>query len=292
MCIKVLTLAILVTTVAVAQSVPPQVQIAPRDPQGNYVVRWTDQRGVRRELLFMPGNKISPRIHVVVRGAAASGYVYRYTIANEKAARHKIHSCAIELAMPAQIMSTPVAWEPLQPSRIAPRAGWYRTGFVNDVPEGIAAGASEAGFEISSSNLPGVTEFKCRGNVSSTVLPDDLPVEVERRLETLPVDEVVVIRAIGPILEKDQASTAVLVRRIVRSYRVAIAASRLPNAAALVRALDVMTERADGPAGELRTAVTAVSGLLTDSSDPWARQLAAGLRECLTYLLNRLTSPR
>ena len=290
MSVQVLGLTITLTLSAIAQSVS-QVEIKPRDPQGNYVVRWRDERGVRRELLFMPGNKISPRIDVVVQGTAGSGYVYEFRIANEKSARHKIYSCAIELMMPARIAGHPIGWEPLQPSSIAPRAGWYKTGFVNDVPEGIAAGSSERGFRITTPNLPGVTDFKCRGNVDSSGLPPDLPVEVEQQLEKLPVDEVVVVRTIGPVIEKEQESIPVLVRQIVRNYRVAIASSRLSNASAIVAALDQAREKAAGPPGELRSALARVRELITDSPDPWAMQLAAGLRECVTYALARLSQP-
>src|SRR5687768_15768705 len=246
---------------AVTAAAPPPVQqstIPKPDERGNYLFRWTDENGAAREYLLILPDRIAPRITVTLRRSDAGGYVYRYAIANEKSAQRRIPSCHVQVTMPTQIGGTPPGWEPLQPSGIAPRAGWFKVGFVDraeGVPDGVVPGTAVVGFELASMNLPGVTEFTCHGDMNG--LPPHLPPAIARQARSLlTVDEELRVRAIGPVvMNSKETNVRELARRILRAYRPALESIQLPNAVAVSQALDRVDVDADRSLRELRTSL-------------------------------------
>src|SRR5687768_14856349 len=270
---------------AVTAAAPPPVQqstIPKPDERGNYLFRWTDENGAAREYLLILPDRIAPRISVALRRSDAGGYVYRYAIANEKSAQRRISSCMVEVTMPTQVVGTPPGWERGQPSGIAPRAQWYKLGFVDraeGIPDGLAPGTAVVGFELASMNLPGVTEFTCHGDMNG--LPPDLQPSITQQVESLlTVDDELKVRAIGPVIvNSDTPTVRELTRRILRAYRPALDSMQLPRSAAVVRAVNQVEVDADRSLREVRESLTALRDLLLEEpASPWGRQVVGGLR--------------
>ena len=272
-----------------------QATIPNPDERGNYLFRWTDENGDAREYLLILPDKISPQIKVTLRRSDDGGYVYRYAIANAKSAQRRLQSCYVDVTMPTRIVGTPPGWEGLRPGAVAPRAAWFKVGFVDRVqgiPDGITPGTAVAGFELASTNLPGVTEFTCHGDFNR--LPSYLPRAVARQVRSLlMVDDELRVRAIGPIVTNSSASDIrEVVRRILRTYRPALESIRLSNAIAVRQALDQVGVDADRSLRELRASLTTLRDLLGEPASPWGRQIVGGLKECIAYVLTKLPPPR
>jgi hypothetical protein len=287
-------LSVLLTGNASALQPAGQAAIPAADERGNYLFRWTDEQGAARQYLLVLPDMIAPRISVTLRRSDAVGFVYRYAIANEKSAQRRVSSCMVDVMMPARVVATPAGWESGQPSGIAPRAQWFKVGFVDRVlgiPDGLPPGTAVVGFELASVNLPGVTEFRCHGDMNG--LPPDLPPSITQRVESLlTVDDELKVRAIGPvIINSDTPTVRELTRRILRAYRSALESIQLPKSAAVVRALNQVDADVDRSLRELRASLTALRDLLEEPASPWGRQVVGGLRECIAHVLTRLELP-
>jgi hypothetical protein len=160
---------------------------------------------------------------------------------------------------------------------------------VNGEPDGLAAGESRDGFEVISVNLPGVTTFRCRGNLASSPLPHDLPAAIEDTIVNLPQSSPGVGQTIGPAIERPDDPVPVLLRRVVRNFRLAIRSSGLPDARAAVEALDRVGEAADANSATVRMRLDALSALLPQNPvDRWTRELVGALRQCIAFVSARL----
>ena len=287
------TLALMSTSSAIG--VGDQVDRAPApDQSGNYLFRWKDSGGSDREFLFVPGGKIAPQIGVTVSRQDGVSFLYRYLIANGRTAVEKLANCYVDVAMPARIINTPAGWESGQPSEIAPRAGWFMLRFTDGVPNGAPPGSEVDGFEIASVNLPGATEFTCWGDGLPHRLPDDLPTSIVEQLDTVPGSREVVVRSIGPVIPRPDDPIPTLLRRVIRNYRQPLAASAHQSRKSLVAALDQLGDALT--AGDRNRLLSTLTGLADqlgqNTEDPWGRQLAKGLYECITYVFTRLEQTR
>jgi hypothetical protein len=256
------------------------------DANGDYHWRWTDASGTDRTWTLVPENKISPLLGVAVSRSGDGSYLYAYDIRNGESAAQGIHRCFIELAVPTRVHATPPGWVVAGPSDFAPRVGWALAFGDDGQKRGIAPGSAVAGFEVSSALLPGVTTFWCTSNAEPSPWPDDLPTSILEQVERLPALLEVKGQTIGPILASPDGAFETLVPRLIRNYRRALQTSQLTDRAILVDELDKLASaRGEGAQLILKRLV---GRLAYRGPDPWSKQLAEALAQCLREMSARI----
>ena len=262
---------------------------AERDANGDYRFRWLDVAGKPQEFVFVPADKILPRVTSQV-STLARQYVYEYAIRNEASAEQKISLCFADITLPTKIDRTPAGWRAMHPTDVIPRVAWASNILVGNSRAGIERGNEVNGFRVVSTNLPGVTEFACFSDADPTPVPGDLPSFVLSELAQLPLNnDGVRVPIIGPVISL-QGSPSVLATSIAQHYWPAIASSAHPNKDAIVGALAELIQVASvGDRRDLPGAVDAVNRALANRPlDRWALELSEGLSTCLSYLSARL----
>jgi hypothetical protein len=261
------------------------------DDAGNYHWVYVDALGERKEFMFTPSSKIEPHIRTDVTSSGDRDFRYNYIISNGPSASQKLYRCLVDVELPTAVTATPAGWEPpSQPNDIVPRLLWYMRRVTPAERAGISAGSEVSGFQLQSSTLPGVVEFRCTGNVESPQYPSDLPQEINDQVGGLLGTDFVKVSALGPAIAGLDDPAPTLVRRIVRAYRQPLQASALSEKALLVKTLD----EAIGPTVkddyQLRRVLLRFLELvsLQKDSDPWARDLLKGLEIAVGYVAARL----
>jgi len=259
------------------------------DANGNY--RWTyvDSNGKERQFTFFPATRIAPTVRTAV--AEIDGITtFTYTIGNGASAMQRLRGCIVEVSLPTKAVATPKGWEPARdPTRVVPRVGWFVLGASGPEQTGIRAGSEASGFQISSPALPGVVEFRCRGQVQRAEEPDDLPEGIQEQLGQLAGLDYLAVPAMGPIVPIGDGSVFALVSRIVRNYRRPLQASNVVDKVAVVQALDALLTKAPKDNETLREGIRAAMGLVArPQDDAWSSELSRGLQLALDRALRRL----
>lgn len=279
-----------------AGSMAAQDPVVPTpDEGGDYRFRWTEPDGTAREFVLVPAGKIKPRASVDISPYYDGRYLYSYRLGNGADAKQRLYSCQMEVRLPTSIEFTPYGWEGLRPLSVAPRLSWYmtRSGTIDGGKDGIPPGSEATGFQLSSENLPGVSEFVCLSNQELTPVDENiLPEWLLKQLELIPpsvVDEARV-HAIGPFIVVRDQGAGDLARAVAALYGEAFASSKHPRGSAVRMELGLASRTAQqADASQLVAALMRLQQLLAEPvEDSWARELTKGLNVCISHLLAKL----
>ena len=269
------------------------------DANGDYRFRWVDADGTPHELVLVPAGKIKPVVDVAITPYFDGRYLYAYTIRNDAGARQRLHGCVLNVRMPTLTEATPFGWRSGTPTNVVPRVGlWILRLRPDGTNDGIPEGQSESGFQLSSPNLPGVTDAQCLSDQDPTPVDEaSLPESVLEELDRLPPpserDEARA-PAITPQIPVADRPITELVTAVSMTYGGPFATSAHPNGRLIVAELQkaaAAAERKDRN-GVLAAYLRLKELLEASVSDHWARELDKGLTVCVAHILLSLETAR
>jgi hypothetical protein len=249
------------------------------DTNGDYRWKYLSQRGVPREFVFNPGRNVVPEIYARVSIRRHGEYLYDYAVANAARAGQNVQSITVENVFPSRFVSAPPDWRLLQPSKVTPRGSWFTGG------PGIQPGQEIVQLQLTSSRLPGPTQFTFRGDNRLIRLgPEDYPPpEIQDEINSLVDESKVIIYSLGPTIDRGIPPSDFVVN-IRRTYRQAVLASTHPTRAAIADELDRLFD-ARSDVAELDAAIARLTrSLATPTGNHWDQELAAGLLMCIEHL--------
>ena len=170
------------------------------DANGDYLLRWMDAAGVRRQARFIPADKIRPRIDVEVRRAEDGTFRYRYAIANDAAAEQSVGTCLMGVSTPATVTALPANWRGDAGGDADSRIALKMVPLPDGRLRGIDPGQRVAGFELAGAGAPGPMQVQCFGHVFPRLEPPDITPELERLIARIPGSEPVLLQTTGPAI--------------------------------------------------------------------------------------------
>jgi hypothetical protein len=277
---------------ASGRAAPSQHSTPVVDAAGNYRWMYVNSAGEQQEFVFVPAIRIEPIIRTDIADSDGARR-YTYTIGNGVSASHRLHGCVVEVALPTTVGQTPTGWErhpTTDPNEAVPRIGWFMNTSIDGEPD-LPSGREVAGFQLLSPALPGVAEFLCVGNIERT-FPPDLPNDIRLQAAALAGPDSVRVPALAPAIARPTDPLAIVLRRIVRSYRQPLQRSDAADRVEIVHALDeALSIDASDTRALHRILSRAVDLTARPQSGAWAAELLRGLQVSLTYILRRVPVP-